>query len=78
MKFALTTAAIFALSITFMALSASSGGAASKKAQTKAPAICTMDYTPVCGTVKKKRTTFGNMCQARHAGATRIRKGECK
>lgn len=37
-----------------------------------------MEYAPVCGTMNKKRVTFGNACMAKHAGATRVRKGACE
>jgi hypothetical protein len=83
MKFgALTTAAVAALSVAFVFGSVSSGEAAKKKAAAKkdpvATFLCPLDYSPVCGTLNKKKVTFGNMCQAKQAGATGIRKGACK
>lgn len=81
MKFALTTAAVAALSVAFVFGSVSGGDAAAKKKPAKdlvATFLCPLDYTPVCGTLNKKKVTFGNMCQAKQAGAAGIRKGACK
>ena len=80
MKFALTTAAIAALSVAFV-FGSVSGSEAAKKKPAKDPAatfMCPLDYTPVCGTLNKKKVTFGNACQAKQAGATGVRKGACK
>ncbi len=83
MKFgALTTAAVAALSAAFVFGSVSIGEAAKKKASPKkdpvATFLCPLDYAPVGGTLNKKKVTFGNMCQAKQAGAAGIRKGACK
>ncbi len=82
MKFgALTIAAVAALSVAFVFGSVSSGEAAKKAAPKKDPVatfLCPLDYAPVCGTLNKKKVTFGNMCQAKQAGAAGIRKGACK
>jgi hypothetical protein len=81
MKFALTTAAAAALSVTFVFGSVASSEAAKKKAPAKDPVatfLCPLDYTPVCGTLNKKKVTFGNACQAKQAGATGVKKGACK
>jgi len=76
MKSALT-ATLAALTITCGAVW--EGQAAEKKHPPKASAfVCTMEYAPVCGTMNKKRVTFGNACMAKHAGATRVRKGACE
>ena len=51
------------------------------------PVMCTMDYTPVCGSVQVQciqapcdpvRQTYGNACTAGAAWATNITKGECE
>lgn len=77
----LATATLAALSMAFVLGSVSGSEAAKKKAAPKDPAAvfaCPMDYMPVCGKLHKKRSTFANACQAKQAGATRVRKGACK
>jgi hypothetical protein len=77
----LATAAVAALSMAFVFGSVSGSEAAKKKAAPVDPArvfLCPLNYEPVCGTLNKKRVTFGNACQAKQAGATRIKKGACK
>jgi hypothetical protein len=79
MEFALTTGAVAALSLAFVFGSATGGGAATAAPKdSTAVFACTLDYQPVCGTLNNKTSTFGNMCQAKQAGATNIRKGPCK
>jgi hypothetical protein len=78
---ALITAAVAAVSLVFVLGSVSGSEAAKKKAAPADPArvfACPLDYQPVCGTLNKKRVTFGNACQAKQAGATKIKKGACK
>jgi hypothetical protein len=76
---ALTTAAVAALSLAFVFGSAT-GSQAAQAAPKDPTAVfaCTLEYQPVCGTLNQKSSTFGNMCQAKQAGATNIRKGPCK
>jgi hypothetical protein len=79
MKFALTTAAVAALSVAFVFGSVSGSEAAKKKSSDPvATFLCPMVYQPVCGRVNKKKVTFGNACEAKQAGATGVRKGACK
>jgi hypothetical protein len=78
---ALATAAVAALSMAFVLGSVTASEAAKKKAAPKDPTAvfaCPLDYAPVCGTLNKKRSTFANACQAKQAGATKIKKGACK
>lgn len=70
--------AIAILALAFMASPIGTGGAAQGATATAARGIaCTMEYAPVCGTVAKKRRTFGNACMARAAGATNLKKRVC-
>jgi hypothetical protein len=78
---ALMTATVAAVSLAFVLGSVSGSEAAKKKAAPVDPArvfACPMNYEPVCGTLNKKRVTFGNACQAKQAGATKVKKGACK
>ena len=77
----LTTAAVAALSMAFVFGSVTASEAAKKKAAPKDPAAvfaCPLEGPAVCGTLNKKRSTFANACQAKQAGATKVRKGACK
>ena len=40
--------------------------------------FCSFDYKPVCGLVSGKPHTFGNECELKNNGATKIFNGQCK
>ncbi len=42
------------------------------------PAMCTMEYAPVCGQRSGRVQTFTNACQARAAGFAIISRGQCR
>ncbi|MEK1892834.1 MAG: Kazal-type serine protease inhibitor domain-containing protein [Rhizobium sp.] len=42
------------------------------------PAMCTMEYAPVCGQRSGRVQTFTNACQARTAGFAIINRGQCR
>lgn len=42
------------------------------------PAMCTMEYAPVCGQRSGRVQTFANACQARAASFSIINRGQCR